>query len=305
MKNAVKKNFLKKVAVYAIVGVVFASQVFGSPNETEVTSFAEEAPIEEIIYRDDTVYGAEEVFFGGGSSVVSTYQIDCDQMVEVAKVVHPNAPSFGNSDSSMQNVCGPMAGTNIVVFYDRYYPNLIPNYAPGMVFANGTYHYYPDLGADETDAVKVSLYNLMQVPQVGGTTSANFKSGLRSYVEGKGYSFSYSSMYQSATSVNLTTFANAINQGKVGMLMCSTYNFVYAIDMDVEAGEALVGRVNSPNAHMMMVYGYKTLAFYKQGAHVCTKTFLYACSGYNTCDMGYIELNSYSTINEALIISVT
>ncbi len=300
MKNARRKIFSKQAAILLLAGTFVVGQAFGVTN---ITASAQTS-VDEIVYCDDTVYGTEEVFWGGGDSVVSTYSIDCDQMVEVAKVVHPSAPSYGNGDSSMQNVCGPMAGTNIVVFYDRYYPNLIPNFEPGMTFASGIYEYYPDLSPDATDNVISSLYSLMNVAQVGGTTSANFKNGLRSFVQGKGYSCSYSSMYQSATNVNLTTLANAINQGKVGMLMCSTYNFVYAIDMDVEGGEALIGKVNSPNAHMMMVYGYKTLAFYKQGAHVCTKTFLYACSGYGMAEKGYMELNSYSTINEALIVSV-
>ncbi len=304
MKNAAKKNFLRQMAVFAIVGAVFAGQAFGVAKVKTVSVLADES-VEEIVYCDDTVYGTEDVFFGGGASVDADYYIDCDQMVVLADVSHPDAPSFGNSNSSMQNVCGPMAGTNIVVFYDRYYPNLIPNYDPGMTFSNGAYRYFPDLGETVTDNVKVSLYNLMQVPQVGGTTSANFKSGLRSYVEGKGYTYSHSSMYQSATNINLTTFANAINQGKVGMLMCSTYNFVYSINMSEANGYALVGKVNSPNAHMMMIYGYKTIGFYRQGSLVCTKTFLYACSGYGSCDMGYMEVNSYSTINEALIISVT
>ncbi len=302
MKNAVRKIFSKKFAIFAIVSAMLAGQAFGVTNVKMVTASAEELPLEEIVYCDDVVYGTEEVFWGGGAHVDSTYQIDCDQMVVLADVSHPSAPSYGNADPSMQNVCGPMAGTNIVVFYDRYYPNLIPNFEPGMMMSVGEYMYYPDLGADATDNVVSSLYSLMNVASVGGTTSANFKSGLGSYVRGKGYGFSYSSMYQSATSINLSTFANAINQGKVGMLMCSNYNFVYGISMT--ADHATIGRVNSPNAHMMMVYGYKTLAFYKQGAHVCTKTFLYACSGYSTCDMGYIEMNSYSTINEALIISV-
>ncbi len=303
MKNASKKLILTKTIAIVVVGAMTIGQL-AILNDGSMKAQAE-AVSSEIVYCDDTIYGHNTVFEGQGVSTTGTYNIYCDEIVTVSSVVQPNVPSYGNGDSSMRNVCGPVAGTNVVGYYDRWYTNLIPNYDPGMVTASGLYRYYPDLALEQTCNVIRSLYDLMNVEEIGGTTSQNFKNGLVSYVNSKGYDLSYSSFYQNETMVNLNKLATAVNQGKVGVVLCSEYNFVYSIRSVDGEDRVIVAKTNSTTAHIMMVFGYQILAFYNNGNHVCTKTFLYTCSGYGSCDIGYMELNDFSVINEALVISIT
>ena len=304
MLNASKKKILKSVSILAICGALVVGQSGISLSKNELYVSAAENIAENVVYYDD-VYGTTSTFQGQGTQTSATYNIYCDEVVVVARSVLPSVPSFGNGDSSMDNVCGPVAGTNIVGYYDRWYTNLIPNYEPGMVTSSGSYRYFPDLALDATCNVIESLYGLMNVATVGGTTSANFKNGLTTYVRNQGYNLSYSSFYSNATMVDLTKLTNAVHQGKVGLVMCSQYNFVYGIDTVESEERVLVTKINSTTGHMMMVYGYQTLAFYQDGNHVGTRTFLYACSGYGGCEKGYMELNDFSVINEALIMSIT
>ncbi len=302
MKNVIKKILSKKTTVFALVGVLWIGQgvAFGKP---AATASAEEAP-KEIVYCDDTVYGNDS-YAGEGVHINANYTIDADELVIDTRVAHPSAPSFGNANPNLTNTCGPVAGTNIVVFYDQWHTNLVPNYEPGMMVSSGYYRYFPDVGNTATTNVISSLYSTMNVATVGGTTSANFKSGMSSFVSGRGYTFSYYSMHQNATTVNLSTLATAINQGKIGMVMCSQYNFVDMVELIEENNYVAVSKMQSTTAHMMMVYGYDIMSFYKAGNLVCTKTFLHVSSGFGSCDKGYMELNDFSTINEALIVSIT
>ncbi len=299
--NAQKKS-IGKISIFAIAGAMLLGQAAGLAKPTTVSAGAEETQAE-ILYYDDMLYGEDESYNGQGVQTSSSYNITCDEMVVVSSSLHMSAPSYTTYDTSMTNYCGAMAGRNVVVFYDRWLTNLVPNYTPGMVVPSGIYRYYPDLGADATDTVLSRLYDLMQIGQLGGTTSQHFKNGLASYANEKGYSASYSSFYGSATTVNLSQLTTAVNQNKVGVVMCTQYNFVYNILPHDDYVQ--ITKINSTTAHMMMVYGYQTLAFYQGGNHVCTKTFLYVSSGFGDGDLGYMELNDFSVINEAIIVSMT
>ncbi len=301
--NATRKQLFGKIAIFAIAGTMVVGQAVGLTKPKRVSASAESAQ-EEIIYCDDLIYG-NDVFNGQGAMTNHAYDIYCDEMVTVSSAVHPSAPSFTSYEPGMTNYCGAMAGRNVVVFYDRWLTNLVPGYDPGMVSASGIYRYFPDMDLPATDAVMASLYDLMHIGQVGGTTSQNFKNGLISYASEKGYDVSYSSFYSNSVAVNLSQLTTAINQNKIGVVMCSQYNFIYNIVQYEEQGFTHISKFQSTTAHMMMVYGYKTIAFYQNDTHVCTKTFLRVCSGFEDGEFGYMEMNDFATINEAVIVSMS
>lgn len=297
--NAQKKNiftlFATLVAVAMVGGNLFAP-VTAYANEAEQNSATE------IIYYDDIIY-QDDMYHGLGTRVAVDYSFDCDEIVIEDWAAQPSAPSYGNTDSSMTNICGPMAATNIIVYYDRWATNLVPNFDPGMV-SYGQYTYFPDMEWPAVNAVTVSLYNLMDIASVGGTTSANFKSGLNTYVANQGYSITYTNCYSSATSLNLSTLKTALNAGKVALVMCSAYNIIYAVNDNTDEGTVYYTQFNSNVGHMMMVYGYKTLGYYQNGVKVGEDTFLLVSTGYNTEEQAYMRLYDFSTIDEAWIMYI-
>ncbi len=303
--NATKKNLLGKIAIFSIAGAMVLGQTVGLTKSKTVTAGAETEQGEVIYCADNDIVYGDEVFNGQGALTDNVYHVECDEMVILASSVHMSAPSFTSYESTMTNYCGPMAGRNVVAFYDRWLTNLIPSYTPGMVSASGIYRYYPEMDLPATDAVMARLYDLMLIDEVGGTTSQNFKNGLSSYVSEQGYSTSYSSFYSSATSVNLNQLTTAVNQNKVGVIMCSQFNFIYNIIPYEDDGFVRITKFHSTTAHMMMVYGYQTLGFYQDDTLVATKTFLYVSSGFEDCEQGFMEMNDFSVINEAVIVSIT
>ncbi len=295
--NVTKVTVLHKLSALAIGALLAFGQapvIVGVSAES--VGGAETA---EAIYYEDS---SEGLFHGYGNMVSANYYIYCDEVRTEYLKLYSDAPTYGNGDTSMTNACGAISGTNVVVYYDRHYPNLIPDFEPGMI-SYGSYAYFPDMRWEATKNVMSSLYNLMQIPTVGGTTSANFRSGLASFMSGRGYSTTYSSFQGTETMPNLTTLGAAIDAGKVGVVMCSAYNFITS--MNYGDGSVYVVKQTSTTGHIMMVYGYKTMGYYSGGAKIAEKTFLLVSSGYSTAERGYMELNDYSDIDEAWIVNVS
>lgn len=253
----------------------------------------------EIIYYD-SVYGAPV-----GSSSTETYKIDCDDYEITADYTYDSVPAFGNTDASFRNYCGPITGMDIVLFNDRWKTNLIPNYEPGFTLPNGNYFYWPPVN-DASESAYASIYSLMKTGEVGGTTSTNFRNGLKSFVENAGYDISYSSIYSNSKTVNLNALKTAIDQNKVGVIMCSEYNYILSMGVSMGDTEMTIVKESSTIPHMMMVYGYLTCAYYKNGVNFQTDTYLYVTRSNGSGDLGYMQVNDDCLdIDEAYIVTIS
>lgn len=293
MKNAKKFRFFFTILMSLLCCAISCLSLI----EGNIKAFA--ATESDVLYCD-SMYGENE-YFGQSQEVVTSYDVYFDRMEETS-VCHSSVPSFTNGNPSYTNACAPLAGLNIVGFYDRWCINLLAGYEAGLVFANGKFQYYPYTGSSIVENSFVSLFNLMKTGELGGTTSSNFKSGLNTYVKNAGYNISYSSFYKSNNAVDLNKLTTAVNDNKVGLIMCSEYNYVY--DIVYNSSQAHITKRNHAIGHMMMVYGYKTFTFYKDNAVIRTDTFLCVCSSYPTGEKGYMQLYDYANIEEALIISI-
>lgn len=248
-------------------------------------------------------YCDDEVYYGEGESYNDDQYVYYDSYTIRERNYHISAPTYKGLDLDQTNICAPVAGLNVVVYYDYYYPNLVPDFEPGMI-SGGMYTYFPDIGWEETDAAVWELYDLMNTNQgAPGTADSDFKNGLVDYFENHGYNMSYSSFYSSQTNVNLSALDTALNQDKVALILCSQYNFVYSF-IDHDTYVEIVKR-NSNVGHIMMVYGYQIIDYYKDGSLFQSDTYLYVSSGYGSGIQGFIKMNDHLKINEALIVNVS
>ena len=273
------------------IGLLFAQM----PN---MNAFAEgTGNVSEISYCEDEAYN------GMGEHVDASYEVQYDT-VNITNVNYVSAPSFGYLGSEIHDACAPLAGTNVVGFYDRWCENLIPDYTPGQISAS-KYIYYPDMSRPQTIQAFNDMYEAMGTnKEQVGTTGTNFKNGLNSYVRSAGYDISWSSMYESSTSVNLNTLTDAIDNNKVGVVMCSKYNFCYGVLNSTSDKTVRVNKITSVAGHIMMVYGYRIIEYYDAGNLFRKDIFLNVSSSYPTSERGYMQLNDYSVIEEAYIVDI-
>lgn len=249
-----------------------------------------------------SAYYCDDSYEGSGESVAATYTIEYDDYVEHNEYRVSCAPALNNGGTGALNGCTATAGTNVVAFYDRYYTNLIPNYEPGMSY-NGVYRYLPNLGSEAIRTLHTTLYNYMGVNAVvPGATEDDFKNGLKRYVNEQGYSISYDSMYESAKTVNLAKVRQMVQSNKVAVVFCMGYNFVNYFDVTETSRTVYLRTCDA--GHVMMIYGYFTVDYYKDNQIFLTETYLCASSCSSIAEKGYIKLNDYGTIDDAVMITI-
>lgn len=245
-------------------------------------------------YCDDGTYRGE------GTHVSSTYTVEFDSQVEHNEYRVSAAPSLYGG-SLTYNDCAVTAGLNIVTFYDRYYTNLIPDYAPGAVIV-GNYRYFSN--SNTTLSVHSTLYEYMNTNVTyPGTSEDDFKNGLKRYVNEQGYNIAYSSIHQNAQTVNLTKLRQMINSNRVAAIFFLDYNFVF--DFKVTDSSRIVYQEKANASHVMMVYGYFTVDYYKNNQLFLTETYLQVASCNSMGDRGYVKLNDYGTIEDAVMITIS
>lgn len=199
--------------------------------------------------------------------------------------------------NGMTNACGPVAGAEIVAFYDKYYPELIPGWVPYYT-SNGRYRF-----SDSTyvPALMNELYTLMRtnVDDVG-VSETDFKNGLKSYINGKGFSVSYQDV-KAGNYLNYSACKAAIDSNKVIVLFAKAGD-IYSISSG--SGYDTIVPTNIAGAHIMVAYGYIQIQYYDASGVFRTDTYLDVATGLISPTIAYYKINPHK-LNAAYIVNVS
>lgn len=194
------------------------------------------------------------------------------------------------------NACGAIAGAEIVAFYDRYFPELIPNWTPYYT-ANNNYRrqdttYVPALIRDLYVRMRTNVDDV-------GVSESDFLNGLTSYINSKGQQVSYQSV-KSGNTLNYAQCKSAIDNNKViALLVLPThvYSITYASDSDYLSEKTIAG------AHIMVAYGYLKINYYNNSGLFRTDTYLCVSTGRDEFPIAYYRVNE-TTTQGAYIVTV-
>ena len=255
---------------------------------TSISMFGAWAPIveeEEIRYADAPIVST--------AAATQIYYTSRDIVEE--RETAGGAPLY-NYTAGYSNACGPIAGTAIVAFYDKYYPNLIPDWDS---YYPATGKYRPQV-TTYTNPVLSELYSLMQTNVKGdGVSESEFKTGLQTYINNHGYSASYTSVI-SGNSLNYSACKAAIDSNKVIVLFITpgvVYDFAEYSDHDTFTENSIAGN------HIMYAYGYIQINYYNNTGLFRTETFLEVSVGRAATTVAYFRVNS-SNLQAAYIVNV-
>ena len=269
---------MKKLLYFTLVLVILSSIcIFGawSPVAQVTETRYNNAPIIST-YAGETIYYTSRV------------------IVDDAKT-DGGAPAFVGT-TGISNACGAIAGAEIVAFYDKYYPNLIP----------GWDSYYPATGKYRTQnttyisPMMVELYHLMQTNVAGeGVSESEFKTGLQQYFTNHGYTASFSSV-KSGSTLNYSACKTAVDSNKVIVLFITPGN-VY--DIAEFANYDSVASYTIGGNHIMIAYGYFQVKYYNSTGLFRTDTYLEVATGSSAPTRAYFRIDS-SNLEAAYVVNV-
>lgn len=303
MKKRILAGVWAVIAVFAFSNG--AALVSAAAQNTETAPrFCDDAPSDdEIIYYDgDEPLDSDDPYYGTGSLTDVSYTLNFDYKVEHFEYEGADAAAITAGGLSTENACAGHAGACVVGFYDRFYPNLIPDYEPG-VWSNGAYIYLADVGQQPIKDMFMKLYNYMQINVGGpGTTKEEFKAGLKRYVNEQGCTLSYTTFHKNSSTVNIDRVRYIAPSSQVGVVFMSEYNFVYGFQDTATTRNVIMDY--STRAHMMLIYGVYTVDYYKNGSIFLSETYLQALTSNSTGDKVYLKMNDHIKIVDALIVNV-
>ncbi len=249
-------------------------------------------------YADDELYLSDSDLIG--TLVKETVVYDSRK---TEKGAIPSAlPVYFNENSDYKNMCAVNAGSVVVGYYSRYYPQLTPNFNVGIKFGDSYFYLYDKDGAMQD--IIIDLYGRMKTNVGGaGTSAMGFRSGLQSYVNAKGLNVSYTSLCTN-NSLNYSKYKTQINNKTPVVLFFDGFN--NAATPNTTSGKTdTLERKKYIGTHVMIGYGFETYEYYKNNALFRTDYFLQVYSGLKDCPLGYVKLYSDSSIlMEAYAINI-
>ena len=206
-----------------------------------------------------------------------------------------NCPYF-HSMPEMTNACGAVAGAELVAFYDRYFPDLIPDWTPYYTSNNN----YRRQDSTYVPAVMRQLYTLMRtnVDDVGVSRS-DFLNGLTSYFNSKGRQISYQSV-TSFGKLNYEQCKTAINNNKAIVLFALPTD-VY--DVALNSNSDTIISTSIASAHIMVAFGYCEIKYYNASGLFRTDTYLMVAMGKAGYTYKFYRVDSADT-EAAYIVNV-
>lgn len=207
---------------------------------------------------------AEEMRFSDGYNG-STYErsetlpVSYATKEESETAINGNLPLYYNA-GNYTNTCANTAGAITLGYYDRTYTNLIENFTSARKIGNRIIYYSQ---SDEVQNVIDTLYVAMGTNANGqsGTTISGFKNGLKSYVNGQGYSITYSGI-GSYSSFDITKYTEAITSEIPVTIFVSGYILA---DLTNEADHSDTYKLDYYSGnHTVVGCGIKTVSYYNE-----------------------------------------
>lgn len=240
-------------------------------------------------------------YFGGGTATFTntTFTISYARKTTVNYSIQYDLP---NINGSFQNgSCAHTAGAIILVYWDRFCENIIPNFEPMSVI--GPFVVYKTI-TTEIEDLGFELIELMQIGEPHeGTTFSEFQLGMETLVERQGYTYTTTNLF-SGGSFNFNNYKNSVENNIPVALFLSDFNMLDGI---LEGdGIDTIGNGYCPVSHVTAACGYKIDTYYDEKDNVIqTRNYIKVASGLISYGIGYLNINGVTSISKAISIQVS
>lgn len=251
--------------------------------------------ISELPISETSVKAVSEAAYHGAIEFkYSSEQINYTYRSETPYNILSSIPTY---DYGKTNGCVPVAGTNIVAYLDKAFPNLIPNYEPGRNFLG---RYIFNSGNDTIYAVSDTLYADMGTTISNGATVSQFRSGMKKYANRQGYNISFGSL-MSWGKIKFDTAKSVVQQGKPIALFLSGHT---STTIATDDGRDILNYESSAGNHAVAGFGCLEVTYTFSNNNTRTDRYIHCAMGVGLYQNGYINIGS-AKIDEALAITIS
>lgn len=192
--------------------------------------------------------------------------------------------------------CANVAGAVAIGYYDRFCENLVPNVKTYMQLGNSIIYKMPTQAISD---IIGELTDLMDTNKNGaGTTINGFHKGMRDYVSGKGYTYSYNSVGD----LSFSLYKNAVKNNKPVAIFLRNYSLLKS--MGNSDGKDNIVTEHSAVAHVVVGRGYRVDTYYNSNNKmIASRTYLKVSDGADGAALRYLAVTG-SAIENAYAINI-
>lgn len=248
---------------------------------------------EEVDVLREKAFGANGVNYTQGNETI--YYIN--KTVNKYEIVKRH-PGYYHTSDTIKYACVPATGANIIGFWTRYYPELIPGFTPGRVML-GQYLYIE--WAPEVNTLIETLYYAMGT-NAGylGTTIDGFVSGMNSYVSGKGRNIEYVSCMSNGT-FNYSFAKQKLESGVPLVLFVDCFR----VDSFTDSNNQMsINYLITDMPHAMAGFGYNDITYTLSNGTQRADNYIQVATGLVDKPTGYYNMSYNKIIDECYATTI-
>lgn len=207
---------------------------------------------------------------------------------------HPYITEVGG----LSNACAPIAGANLIQYWDRFCENLIPNYTPYTILSN-QYIYKGD-SVNLHPVVETLYVDMATGVNNAGTTETQFKNGLKIFCNRQGYSISYNSC-MSNRKFNYNLAKQRLEAGQPLAIFVDTFTVA-----DISESETdFIAYLNGNGCHVMAGFGYKEISYTLNNGSTRNDYYIAVASGYSMYSRTFYNINLNTVIDDVFGVVIS
>lgn len=252
----------------------------------------------DLPFSDDAVATISDIAFCGGEAPVesASQRIYYEYHTDPSFWLCAYPPDYIGI-SGMNNICVAIAAGNIIGFWDRYKPELIPDYEPGSLW-NDMYFYDSDRGPVD-DCIR-QLATDMNAGS--GTTVTECKNGMTTYCNRAGYTITYTNLMSGGT-FGYDSAKAKFHAGDPIMIFSEGFTVYVYMPSPEEGYDSYMGITCAAN-HAMAGFGYMDVSYTFSDGSTSSANYIYVASGQSTISAGYYNIRTHS-INDAFSVHIS
>ncbi len=274
-------------------------QYYCSFKTTESNGYAIVKNINNEIYVDklcleNTEYKDSE-YIGSSDFEQHTLTVSYSDKSKSSKDLALNYPAYSFFVS-----CVPKAAACIIGYYDRYFPNLYPNFEPGKEYY-GVYSYTSVTNSYVTAEVNQLAADMGTTSPTEGVTVNEFKTGFQEFCSRKSLTATYTSCMSNG-SFNFNTAKTQLEQNKPLIIFMSEYNIATLIS---SSNLDTIDMYTSTVPHAMAAFGYISITYTLSNGQTRIDNYLQVSTGEPSQTSALLNLNYYIDIDNAYAVTIT